>query len=307
MKNVDLVIIGGGPAGLTAALYAGRAGLSVVVIEKGAPGGKMNNTHKIDNYPGLASKPGFEYSQTFLAQAIEFGAEVVGGEVTKTYDLESSDQKHVELANGEIYETKAVIIASGLKARKLDVPGFDTFFGKGVSTCLVCDGAFFRGKHIAVVGGGNAATEETLYASNIVEKVHIINHFPSFACEKATLDSLNKLENLEVHHNSDVVSINGTDKVESITFTENGEEKTIPVEGVFTYVGWDVENTFLSNVDIFDEHGFVNADPITQQTSIPGVYAAGDIVPKPVRQVTIAAGEGTKAALAAIDYINKLN
>lgn len=308
MENtVDIIIIGGGPAGLTAAIYAGRAEKSVVLIEKAAPGGKMNNTHKIDNYPGMEGKQGFEFSMSFSKQAKSFGVEIKNGDVIEVTNLDSKDTKVVKLSNGEEIATKAVIITSGLKAKRLEVPGYDEYFGKGVGVCLVCDGAFFRGKDIAVVGGGNSAAEESLFASNMIGNIHIINSFPGFRVEQTTLSALDTKENVHYHHNTDVRSINGEEgKVSSISITENGKDKELPVSAVFTYIGWDVENYFIKDSSIYDEQGYIIVNKETQETKYPGVYAAGDITPKPFRQVTIAVSEGTQAALAAVDYINKL-
>lgn len=308
MKKVDLVIIGGGPAGLASAIYAGRAGFKTVVIEKAAPGGKLNNTHKIDNYPGMEGKAGWEFSMSFSEQAKNFGAEIIGGEVIEIRDLDSKLEKHVELSNGDIFQTKAIIIAAGLKPKVLNVPGYYEYFGKGVSTCVVCDGAFYRGKDIAIIGGGNAATEESLFAAGIVNKAYIINSFSSFRAEKDTLDKLETLENIETKHNTDVLEIIGEgERVSALKILEKdtNEEKILDVSGVFTYVGWDVENYFIKDQEMFDEEGFIIVNGNTE-TKYPGVYAAGDIVAKPFRQVTIAVSEGTWSALSAVNYLNKI-
>lgn len=306
-NNVDVLIIGAGPAGLTAGIYAARAEKKVLIIEKGAPGGKMNNTHMISNYPGLEGKHGFEFSMSFVEQAKKFGAEIKGGEVIEVTNLESSDSKLVKLANGEEFTTKTVIIASGLNPKKLDVPGYDEYFGKGISTCLVCDGAFYRGKDVAVVGGGNSATEESLFAADFVGNIHILNSFPTFRAEEITLEKLKEKNNIHCHYNTVVKEIKGQDgKVASIVVEEDGTEKEIEVQGIFTYVGWDVTATYIKDPSILDEDGYLIVNPENNETKIPGVYAAGDIIPKPFRQVTISASDGTKAALAAVDYINKL-
>ena len=307
MNKSDLIIIGGGPSGLTAAIYASRAGFKTIVIEKGAPGGKLNNTHKIDNYPGMLGKAGWEYSMSFVDQAKEFGADIIGGEVTLIENLESKENKIVTLANGDKYETKVIIIATGLKPMRLEVPGYDEYFGKGVSTCVVCDGAFYRGKDIAIIGGGNAATEESLFAATMINKVYIINKFPSFRAEQDTLNKLEQIENIIPLHNTDVTKIIGEDgKVNGIEVINDKKEKEIiPVSGVFTYVGWNPESQFVKNDDILIDGGFLQVDE-NANTKYPGVYAAGDIVPKPFRQVTISASEGTKAALSAVNYLNKL-
>ncbi len=309
MKNYDVAIIGGGPAGLAAAIYAARAKFSVIVIEKSAPGGKMNNTHKIVNYPGIEEQAGWEFSMSFVKQAENFGAKILGAEVVELNDLDSKDSKLITLKNGDKIEAKTIIIATGLKPKKLDIPDYDKFFGKGISTCVVCDGGFYRNKNIAIIGGGNAATEETLFIAKIVKKVYIINHFPSFNAEKITLDKLEELDNVEIFHNNDLKEIiSENDKLKGIKVlnSKTNQEKTLDVEGVFTYIGWDPESDFLKNVDIKNKAGFVLAKDENAETKFPGVYAAGDIVPKPFRQVTVAVSEGTKAALSAISYLNKL-
>jgi len=239
-KNIDTLIIGGGPAGLTSAIYTARAGLETVIVEKGAPGGKLNNTYMVDNFPGMPDQKGFELSISFLNQALNLGAKLVNGEVKRIFNLESKDEKKVELSNGDIYLTKTIIIATGMKPKKLDVKGYDKYFGRGLGVCVVCDAAFHKGQDIAVIGGGRSATEESLFASNIVNKIYIINSFPSFRAEKITLDKIDKKENIEVLQNTDVISINGDDNsVKSITIMDKNtnEEKEILVSGVFTYIG----------------------------------------------------------------------
>ncbi len=309
MENIyDLVVIGGGPAGLTSAIYAARAGLKTVVVEKAAPGGKLNNTHKVDNYPGMEGKAGWEFSQSFSTQAKNFGAEIMGAEVTGLSDLDSKSDKKVTLGNGKTLITKTIIIATGLQPMRMDIPGDEEYFGKGISTCVVCDGAFYRGKDIAIVGGGNSATEETLFAAGIVNKVYIVNKFPSFRAEQATLDKLQTLENVEVLHNHDYKEVLGTDgKVSGFVVedTTNGETKTLEVQGIFTYIGWLPETEFMKDSGLLNEEGYIE---ITEggSTKFPGVYSAGDVTPKPFRQITVACSEGTNAALSAVNYFNTL-
>ncbi len=309
MENTfDLIVIGAGPAGLTSAIYASRAGLKTAVIEKGAPGGKLNNTHKVDNYPGMEGKAGWEFSQSFTTQAKNFGAEIIGGEVAQIANLESKTEKEVMLANGNKYTTKAIIIATGLQPMKMEVPGADEYFGKGISTCVVCDGAFYRGKDIAIVGGGNSATEESLFAAGIVNKVYIINQFPGFRAEQATLDKLEQLENVEVMHNTDYKEVIGEEgKVAGFVVKDKntGESKTLSVQGIFTYIGWLPETQFMKDSGLLNEEGYIEIKA-DGSTKFPGVYSAGDVTPKPFRQITVATSEGTNAALAAVNYFNTL-
>ncbi len=309
MENTyDLVVIGGGPAGLTSAIYAARAGLKTAVVEKGAPGGKLNNTHKVDNYPGMEGKAGWEFSQSFTTQATNFGAKIIGAEVVGISNLESKLAKEVTLGNGTILKTKTIIIATGLQPMRMNIPGDEEYFGKGISTCVVCDGAFYRGKDIAIVGGGNSATEESLFAAGIVNKVYIINKFPGFRAEQATLDKLETLENVEVLHNHDTKEVIGTDGkvsrfvIEDIT---TGESKTIEVQGIFTYIGWLPETEFMKDSGLLNEEGYIEIGQ-GGSTKYPGVYSAGDVTPKPFRQITVATSEGTNAALSAVNYFNTL-
>ncbi len=308
VDRIDLVIIGAGPAGLTSAIYASRAGKKVVIVEKGAPGGKLNNTHMISNYPGLEGKHGYEFSISFVEQAKKFGSELITSEVIEISDLNSRESKIVKLSNGKKLLTKTIIISSGLNAKKLNIPGYEEYFGKGVGTCLVCDGAFYRGKKIAVIGGGNSATEESLFASDFIGEIHIINSFPSFRAEEITLKKLYEKKNVFYYHNTNLESINGKNgKVTSITIKNNENSKeNIDVSGVFTYIGWDVSGNFIKDKNMFDSNGYIKIINENNETIYPGVYAAGDITPKAFRQITIATSEGTKAALAAVDYINKL-
>ncbi len=309
MENTfDLIVIGAGPAGLTSAIYASRAGLKTAVIEKGAPGGKLNNTHKVDNYPGMEGKAGWELSQSFSTQAQNFGAKIIGGEVSSISNLDSKEEKKVVLSNGNEYTTKTIIIATGMQPMKMEIPGADEFFGKGISTCVVCDGAFFRGRDIAIVGGGNSATEESLFAAGIVNKVYIVNQFSQFRAERATLDKLETLDNVEVMHNTDYKEVIGEDgKVAGFVVVnkETGEERTLEVNGIFTYIGWLPETNFLKESGLLNEEGFIEIKN-DGSTKYPGVYSAGDVTPKPFRQITVATSEGTNAALAAVNYFNTL-
>lgn len=307
MKKVDLVIIGGGPAGLTSGIYASRAGLKTIIIEKGAPGGKLNNTHQIDNYPGLEGKHGYELSMSFTEQAKKFGSKLITGEVSSVSNLESKDKKEVTLKNGDKFLTKTIIISTGMTPKKLDIPGYNKYFGKGVSVCVVCDGTFYRGKDIAIIGGGNSATEESLFAANIVNKIYIINNFPTFKAEETTLEKLKELKNVELITNTDIVSINGDEKsINSISVVDKktNEKKEINVSGVFSYIGWNPASKFLEDTKLLEDDGFLIVNE-KGETKIPGVFASGDILDVPFKQVTTAVSGGTISALSAKEYILK--
>lgn len=307
-KKVDVAIIGGGPAGLTSAIYASRLGLNTVILEKSAPGGKLNNTHKIDNYPGMEGKAGFELSISFLQQAKNFGSELINKEVLKIENLDSKTEKKITLSGNEIIIAKTIIIATGMKPKKLDVPGYDEFFGKGVSTCVVCDAPFYRGKNIAIVGGGNSATEESLFASKMVNKIDIINVFPTFIAEEITMKQIGETKNISLRPNTKIKEIIGENgKLTSILIEDQNtkKEELLKVEGVFTYIGWNPENNFISDADLIDKDGFVKTNK-QYETKFPGVYAVGDILNKPFKQVTIATSEGTIAALEAKKYIDNI-
>lgn len=309
MNKVDLIIIGGGPAGLTSGIYASRSGYKTIIIEKSAPGGKLNNTNKIENYPGMEGKSGWKLAMLFSEQAKNFGAEIIGGEVIEITNLDSLENKKVILSNGTEYISKTIIIASGLKPKKLNAIGYEKYFGKGISTCVVCDGGLYKGRDIAIIGGGNSATEESLYASKIVKNIYIINKFSQFKAEKITLDKLSKLDNVFPIHNTSVLEILGTDK--NITgikiFNEkNNEEKIINLSAVFTYIGWEAENYFIKDENMLDENGYIIVNENNMETKYKGVYAAGDTTPNLFRQITIASSDGTKAALSAVKYMSKL-
>lgn len=308
MEKVDLVIIGAGPAGLTSGIYASRAGLKTVIIESGPPGGKLNNTYHIENYPGIVQSKGYELAMTLMDQVKNFGGELISGEVIKISNLTSTKEKEVHLSNGKKFITKTIIIAVGMSAKKLDIPGYDKYFGKGVSVCVVCDGAFYRGKDIAVIGGGNSATEESLFAANIVKKLYIINNFPTFKAEETTLKKLDTLDNVELLTNTEIKSINGGDsRITSISVLDKNtnEQKDIEVSGVFTYIGWDPMSNFLKDTNLLDDSGFLTVNK-NGETSIPGIYAAGDILTKTFKQITTAVSDGTNAALSAKEYILKI-
>ncbi len=269
----------------------------------------MTNTHTIDNYPGILGKTGTEIAIAFFEHAQKFGAEYVPGEVI---DIKNIDDKikTITLKDGQEYNTKTIIVATGMQARKIDVPGYNEYFGKGVSTCVVCDGAFYRNEDIALIGGGNSATEESLFISNIARKVYIVNKFPSFRAEAITLKKLKEKKNIIPIHNADLISINGNkEDVTSITIKDvnTKKEEEIKVSGVFNYTGFiPFSNFFNISKKNLDSNNFIKVDSTTMETAHPGIFAIGDVISRNIRQVSTAVSDGTIAALKSKDYIDNL-
>lgn len=298
---LDLIIIGAGPAGLTAALYASRAGLDTVVIERGAPGGKMFVTHEIENYPGFESISGRELSQTMHKHALKFGATYEYGDVKEIID--NGDSKKV-ITNMKEYEAKKVIIATGTENRKLGAPGEDEFQGAGISYCAVCDGNFFKERDVAVVGGGNSALEEALYLADICNSVTIIHRRQEFRAEEYIVNKLKQKENIKFILDSNVKSFNGTDKLESVTTVNKitGDETVTEVAGAFIYVGLIPITSPFTELGIVDERGNIKVDE-RLESNIKGIFVAGDVREKDLRQIATATSDG---AVCAQHIINDL-
>lgn len=299
----DIIIIGAGTAGLTAAIYGQRAGLSCTVFEKYAPGGQIVNSPSIENYPGMYGVSGYDYSMALFEQAQKCGAEIEFAEVEKV-DF-SGKTKKVITASGE-FEAKAVIVANGAERRKIGCKGENEFEGRGVSYCATCDGAFFRGKTVAVVGGGESAFEETEYLAEICDKVYLIHRRDVFTAAKTAVDSVLKKKNVTVLTNSVIEEIKGEDAVSSIVLKNraNGSTAEIPLSAVFVAIGLAPENKLFKGVLKIDEYGYIDAgeDCITD---LEGVFVAGDTRKKQLRQLVTAASDGAAAATAAANYIRK--
>ena len=301
--EADVLVIGAGPAGLTAAIYAARAGLTVVVFDRMIYGGQVANTLEIENYPAIEKISGVDFSNAIYEQAVNLGAEVRFETVEK---LELSGRvKTITTAEGNIYHGKAVIIANGAKRRTLGCPGEKELEGRGVSYCATCDGAFFRGKAVAVVGGGNTALEDALFLSNICEKVYLVHRRDTFRGEKIMADSVKARQNVEILYNSVVEEIVGQDKTSTIKIKNriNNSKQEIPVSAVFIAVGFAPENQLFADWVNLDESGYIIADE-SCKTSCKGVYVAGDSRTKPLRQIVTAAADGAVAAFMAANEIN---
>lgn len=293
----DVIIIGAGPAGLTAAIYLGRAGKKVLILEKNVYGGQIVNSKEVENYPAISKISGFEFSNNLYNQAKNFGAELKYETVVNL-----TKDKEVTTNRGK-YQAKSIIIATGLSNRTLEIDGVDSFIGRGISYCATCDGNFFKDKVVAVVGGGNTALEDAIFLSNICKKVYIIHRRTTFRGEKILQDILNKKENVEFVLNSNVVKINGNELLESIIINTNNEEKELQIDGLFLAIGQIPNNSYIDIIDL-DEKGYAIANEDCK-TNIEGIYVAGDFRTKKVRQLVTAASDGATAAINAIEYIER--
>ena len=297
-----IIIIGSGPAGLSAAIYAQRACLDTIVIEKnGISGGQVLNTWEVDNYPGFPGVTGFELSRQFREHANKLGARVVQDEVVQ---VELSGNVKKVVCEEETYEARCVILASGAHHRTLEVPGEEELRGAGVSYCATCDGAFFRGRTVAVVGGGDAALEDAIFLARMCEKVYIVHRRDKLRGAKRLQERLQALENIEFVWNSETVAIEGNAQVEALRLrqTKTGEERRLDVDGVFIAVGIAPESELYAGQLELDEQGYIRADE-SGQTSVPGVFAAGDVRTKALRQILTAASDGANCVASAERYL----
>ena len=302
----DVIIIGSGPAGLSAAIYARRAELSFLVIEKAAiSGGQIINTYEVDNYPGIPDIGGFDLGMKFREHADKLGAEFVNGEVSDFY-LEG-DNKVIVLDDGSKYTAKSVIIATGGVPRHLDVPGELELSGMGVSYCATCDGAFFKNKTVAVVGGGDVAVEDAIFLARLCKQVYVIHRRDEFRASKSIASKLLNTENVTVIWNSVVEKINGSDMVESIEIvnTLTKEHTSYELAGVFIAVGYIPNSQIYSKLVKVNEAGYIVAGE-SCETNVPGVFAAGDVRTKELRQIITAAADGANAITAVEKYLNSI-
>lgn len=291
----DLLILGAGPSGLTAGIYAARGGLKTAIIEKTSFGGQLALTSEIENYPGFENISGFELAYKMQQQAEKLGVEFIYEEIT---DLDIvGDVKSVK-TQGNKYEAKAIIIAMGASPRLLGLDKEKALLGAGVSYCATCDGAFFRGKDVAVIGGGNTAVEDAIYLSKFCNKVYIVHRRNEFRATKAEINKMTAKQNVEFVLSSVVSDIFGESKVEGIEVTTGEQKKRIDVSGVFVAIGRTPNTTLINGIDLTD-NGYIVVDRL-QRTSEKGVYAVGDIVDKSLRQVVTACSDGAVAAECVI-------
>lgn len=300
----DVIIIGSGPAGLAAAIYAQRAELNSIVIEKsGISGGQIINTYEVDNYPGTPGISGYDLSVKFREHCEKLNTTFITGEVV-SFNLDG-EIKVITLEDGTQYRSKTVVIATGGQPRHLGVPGEDKFSGLGVSYCATCDGAFFRKKTVAVVGGGDVAVEDAIFLSRLCEKVYIIHRRDQFRAAKSSVNKLMAMNNVSVIWDSVVEKINGTETVESLDIknVKTGEVSNIEVSGVFIAVGYIPNSQIYRDIVATDEKGYIIAGE-NCKTNVPGIFAAGDVRTKELRQIITAASDGANAITAVERYLN---
>ena len=306
----DLIVIGAGPAGLTAAQYGARSNLGVLIIEQLAPGGQALNIDKLENYPGIAGeKSGWEFAEELRLQAENFGAEFLADSVMSL--TKEGDVFHVRLGGGETRTAAAVIAATGTRHRTLDIPGEKEFYGRGVSYCATCDGPFFRGKKIFVVGGGDAACDEAQYLSRLSSQIVLIHRRDRFRAQKALAERVLRNPNITVRFNTHILEIRGGKQLEGVILEEGPPDVSPPrryeedAAAVFVFTGSVPQTSFLDGLDLEkDESGYLvtGAD---MASALPGLFIAGDVRATPFRQVVTAAGDGAVAAHSAAAYIDE--
>lgn len=304
-KIYDVVIIGAGPAGMTAAVYASRANLSTIMIERGIPGGQMANTEEVENYPGFDTILGPELSTKMFEHAKKFGAEYAYGDVSEI--INGEDYKIIKAGSKE-YKTRSIIITSGAEYKKMGIPGEKELGGRGVSYCAVCDGAFFKQKNLIVVGGGDSAVEEGVYLTRFADKVTIVHRRDQLRAQKILQDRAFANEKVDFIWNNTIKEINEKDgKVGSVTLvnTVDGTEQEVQADGVFIYIGMIPLTAPFQNLGILNEQGYIVTND-KMETSVKGIFAAGDVRDKMLRQIVTATGDGSIAAQSAQHFVEEL-
>lgn len=299
--DYEVIVVGSGPAGITSAIYLKRANINVCIMEKSAPGGQLNKSSTIENYPGFEKITGPELAYNFYEQILKLDIPFINEEVIKIEDKTS--YKIVE-TNKKTYTCKGIILALGRKPRSFDNKNVSLLEGKGVSYCSLCDGPLFKNQDVSIIGGGNSALEESLYLSDICKSVTIINRRDVLRGDKMLVDKVLKKDNINILYNSEVVEFNKQDDfLESLTINTNGKLNKLDVKACFIFIGYVPATDFLSNLDILDEKGYIKTDK-NLKTDIPFIYACGDTINKQVYQIVTATGEG---AVSAISFINDYN
>lgn len=306
MRKYDVVVIGAGPGGMTAALYAARANLNVAMLDRGIYGGQMNNTDDIENYPGFTTIKGPELGEKMYQGTVKAGVNFVYGDV-QNVTVDDQQMKHIQTDSDELVAS-AVIIATGSNNRKLGVPGEEKFSGKGVSYCAVCDGSFFKGKNVTVVGGGDSAISEGLYLANVTDGVNVIHRRDQLRAQKVLQNRAFDNDKIDFTWNTSVTEILGDENhVTGVKIHNNqvGDDTTLDTDGVFVYVGNFPNSQIFNNLNITDQAGWIITND-QMETTIPGIYAIGDVRQKQLWQITTAVGDGGIAGQNAFEYFEAI-
>lgn len=306
MRKYDVVVIGAGPGGMTAALYAARANLNVAMLDRGIYGGQMNNTDDIENYPGFTTIKGPELGEKMYQGTVKAGVNFVYGDI-QNVTVDDQQMKHIQTDSDELVAS-AVIIATGSNNRKLGVPGEEKFSGKGVSYCAVCDGSFFKGKNVTVVGGGDSAISEGLYLANVTDGVNVIHRRDQLRAQKVLQNRAFDNDKIDFTWNTSVTEILGDENhVTGVKIHNNqvGDDTTLDTDGVFVYVGNFPNSQIFNNLNITDQAGWIITND-QMETTIPGIYAIGDVRQKQLRQITTAVGDGGIAGQNAFEYFEAI-
>ena len=299
----DIIIVGGGPAGLAAAIYAARALKKVLLIEKATFGGQITQAVNVENYPGFETIGGMELGERMYDQAKKLGMESIYGEVS---NIQKDATTFTIFVSSKEYQSKALIYATGASPRKLGVVNEEQLLGSGISYCATCDGAFFKDKTVCVVGGGNTAIDDALYLSNLCKKVYLIHRRDGFRGEPVKVTLLKEKENVEFILNATVQEVLGTDRVEAVLLNENNQERKLEVDGVFVAIGHEPNTKILEDFIPLTPNGYIITN-LQLETAVAGFYAAGDVREKQVRQLTTATNDGTIAAIMACEYLDTLD
>lgn len=300
---VDTIIIGAGPAGLTASIYALRYGLKAIIFDSGFYGGQVSTTSEVENYPAIKKISGIDFSNRIYEQAVDLGANIKFENVNSV--CFKNKIKSVTTDNGK-YEALTIIIANGAKRKLLECEGEKKFTGKGVSYCATCDGAFYKNKSVVIIGGGNTALEDALFLSNICNNVYIVHRRDTFRAEKYLVQSIKTKSNIKIIYNSEIKKIDGNETVSSVSLKNNvsGAIENLEVDGVFISIGFEPNNKIFNDI-ILDDKGYIKADE-SCKTNIEGVYVAGDSRTKMLRQIVTAVSDGAVAAFNVANYINTM-
>lgn len=304
--SYDVIVVGAGPAGMTAALYASRANLSVLMLDRGIYGGNLNNTAAIENYPGFKSIQGPELAQDMYQGATQFGAQYAYGTVEKV-ELDG-DLKRLTTDMGDVFETKALVIATGTQQRHMGVPGEEEYSGRGVSYCAVCDGAFFKNKHVIVVGGGDSAVEEGMYLTQLADKVTVVVRRDQLRAQPLIQEQAKQNNKMEFVFNTNVTEVLGDEnKVTGVKVhnSQTGADEQLQADGVFIYVGSLPMTAPFKNLGILNEQGYVKTNDL-MAADVPGIFAIGDVRETPLRQVATAVGDGAIAGQQVYQYLRSL-